>query len=417
MKKLLIFTGALVFLVLTVTGGTYLWDANFAWSDVRDFYDVTDPAPFIEEGQPEGSAPQKNGRARLGLTAVDIIAPQTTSSVRFLGKTRYLNNARAVVTHTLDDSTEHVLPSLEALDRYGIKGTFFISTEKEAARELWRRLRQAVVDGHEVGSHSRLHQCQWPDSFLFCFRAYSDYEVSGSRDDILAYTDQPHVWSWAYPCGLCERFDFVPRKLARAGYLAARTYPGEPENLHNVPDLQTYADDPYRAAYTQVVQKKGGIALTGRTDVDEINLKFEEVYHRGGIYHFLSHPAWLDFGPDDFYERHLAFLGGRSDVWYVPMGPLYAYQRLVEVTRIEALRPSGNVRARFAVYNNLDPKIFSGSITLEFTAPGGVQVFSRGEPILLNHGELINRWDAEYYRRSSNSLLVTLRPNTILEFR
>ena len=412
MKKLLILTGFLVFVVLTLTGGTYLWDAHFSWSDVRDF--AKEPA---QVGSIEESEPGENGRRRLGLTAADLAEPQTTSSIRFLGKTRYLNDARAAVTHTLDDSTEHMLTSLDALDRYGVKGTFFVSTEKEAARKLWRRLRQAVADGHEVGSHSRRHQCRWPDSFLFCFRAYSDYEVSGSRDDILAYTDQPHVWSWAYPCGLCERFDFVPQKLARAGYLAARTYPGEQENLHNVPDLQTYADDPYRAAYTQVVQKKGGIALTGRTDIDEINLKFEEVYHRGGVYHFLSHPQWLDFGPDDFYERHLAFIGGRGDVWYVPMGPLYAYQKLVEATRIEALRPSGNSTARFAVYNNLDPKIFSGSITLEFTAPASVRAFARGEALRGNHGELINRWDAEYYRRSGDSLLVTLRPNTILEFR
>ena len=53
----------------------------------------------------------------------------------------------------------------------------------------------------------------------------------------------------------------------------------------------------------------------------------------------------------------------------------------------------------------------------QFTAPMGVRVFARGEALRLNHGELINRWDAEYYRRSANSLFITVRPNTILEFR
>src|SRR5690348_14853388 len=106
-------------------------------------------------------------------------------SVRFVGKTKYLNNARAVVTHTIDDSTKFVVNAIDTIDKYGIKTTLFISTEMDPSpqdrfysqlqvRDLWPRLRQAVDNGHEIGSHSRRHPCKRPDTEEFCSEAYND---------------------------------------------------------------------------------------------------------------------------------------------------------------------------------------------------------------------------------------------------
>jgi hypothetical protein len=105
----------------------------------------------------------------------------------------------------------------------------------------------------------------------------------------------------------------------------ARDYPGERQGLQNVLGLQTWASNPYQASYTQVVQKKGGPAQKGRTDVGELNAKFDEVYGRGGIYHFMSHPMWLDYGPEQFYQQHLQ---------HIALGP-------------------GEAKARFAVRHDL----------------------------------------------------------------
>jgi len=168
-----------------------------------------------------------------------------------------------------------------------------------------------------------------------------------------------------------------------------------------------------------VVQKKGGIARSGRTNVPELNAKFDEVYQRGGIYSFLSHPQWLDFGPTKFYEQHLAYIGHRSDVWYVPMGPLYAYRMVQEKTEVRDLEPKGAL-ARFAVYNRLDPKVFLNSLTLEFRDfRAGVKtvVQSNGKPLVEKTQGATDRWDAEYYRRENQSIFIAVRPNTILEFR
>ena len=110
----------------------------------------------------------------LAHGASSVVSVQS-GDVRLVGKTRYLNNARSAVTHTVDDSTKHVPAVIDALDKYGVKGTLFISTEQDPPVEerfftqlqvwqLWPRLEKAIEDGHELGSHARTHPCRRPDT-------------------------------------------------------------------------------------------------------------------------------------------------------------------------------------------------------------------------------------------------------------
>jgi peptidoglycan/xylan/chitin deacetylase (PgdA/CDA1 family) len=350
-----------------------------------------------------------------------------TDTIQFVGKTKYLNNARAVVAHSIDDSTKLVTNCLDAMDKYGIKTTVFISTEEDPPVEerfftqlqvkpLWPRLRKAVDNGHEIGSHSRTHPCRRPDNEAFCSEAYTDAEVIGSKDLILKRTQQPHVWTWCYPCGHCANHDFIQKKIAAAGYIVARNYPNEAQDGHIVPNLQTWDSNPFNAAYTQVVQKRGGSAKSEIVDIAVLNGKFDEIYQKGGIYNFMSHPQWLDYGPDSFYEKHLAHIGRRADVWYVPMGPLYAYRTIHEQTEVRPL-DKGSAKARFAVSNNLDRKIYNGSITLEFRAPAGITILSNGKRLTDRGKAVADRWNQEYFRREGEALYVTVFSNTMLEFR
>ncbi len=112
-------------------------------------------------------------------------------------------------------------------------------------------------------------------------------------------------------------------------------------------------------------------------DVSDLNAKFDEVYGKGGIYHFMSHPQSLDFGPFGFYEQHLSHISRRPDIWYVPMGPIYAFHTIVEKTSVRNVQPTGGngTKARFVVSNDLDPQNLQRQLTLDFTAPesiGGV---------------------------------------------
>jgi peptidoglycan/xylan/chitin deacetylase (PgdA/CDA1 family) len=357
-------------------------------------------------------------------------------SVRFVGKTTYLNNAKAVVVHTIDDSTKLVIDIADAMDKYDIKGTFLISTEMDPPPEerfynqlqvwlLWPRMKKAVENGHEVGSHAVTHPCSRPQSDqssdaykAFCAANYNDHELITSRDEILKHTGQPYVWTWGYPCGHCANLELIQKRIAAAGYIVARNYPGEAQGLHVRPDLQTWASNPYDAPYTQVVQRAGGRrgATAAPIVVADLNAKFDEVYGKGGIYHFMSHPQSLDFGPEGFYEKHLAHIGRRADVWYVPMGPVYAFKTIVDATEVKPVGDGGS-RPRFSVSNTLDRKIYSGSLTLEFAAPAAMSVYSNGKKLEGPRRALTDRWNEEYVRREGDRVFVTVRPNTTLEFR
>ena len=359
-----------------------------------------------------------------------------SNGVRFVGKTKYLNNARAVVVHTIDDSTKLVIDTADTLDKYDVKGTFLISTEQDPPPEerffnqlqvwlLWPRLQKAWENGHEIASHAVTHPCSRPqadtvsDTYkAFCDANYNDSELIASRDTILKRTTQPYVWTWGYPCGHCANLEVIQKRIAAAGYIVARNYPGEGQGLHIRPDLQTWASNPYDAPYTQVVQKQGGRrgATAPPIDVANLNAKFDEVYQNGGIYHFVSHPQSLDFGPEGFYEKHLSHIARRADVWYAPMGPLYAYKSIVDGTEVRPMS-NGGAKARLSVAHKLNPKIYSGSLTLEFVAPAGVTVLANGKKLEAPRRKFTDRWNDEYIRREGDRLLVTVRPNTTLEFR
>lgn len=330
------------------TDGQLSWQLQWqlSWEDISTL--IAKPAPIGELAE--------DPLSRHGLSPEDLDEDLDHSSgpVQYLGKAKYLNGANSVVTHMVDDSNEYLPTCLDAMDRFGIKATAFVTTGfKSVMPKLWPRLRQAVANGHEIGSHSRLHPCRVPPTSLSCFRALTWDEIDGSRKDILEHTHQSYVWSWAYPCGHCANHRFIQRKIARAGYLVARAYPDELEDRHVVPDLQTYDSNPYAARYTQVVQKsytklvpdKGELTISGLTDVSRLNAKFDEVHANCGIYSFLSHPQMLDYGPDSFYERHLSHVAGRDDIWYVPIGPLYAYWRLSDQTQVQALKTTTKMTA------------------------------------------------------------------------
>lgn len=399
--------------------------------------------PGAQEGAGAGHTPVGLGKgSSLERLGVKPAGPRSAPAppIRYSGFTKFPDGMRTAVTATFDDSTKAVPQTIDVLDTYGVKATIAVSTQNGPIAELWPRLRAAVQNGHEVGSHARRHLCQWPDTATFCRSAFSRDEVEGSRDDILAQTGQKHVWTWVYPCGNCAGYEFVHARLNDAGYLVARTYPGERQGGHLVPDLQSWAADPYASDYTQVVQRQGGIAPAGRTDVALLNRKFDDVHGapatgadgargtgrgrgtalsaEGGIYHFVAHPTLLDFGADQFFEKHLAYIGGRPDVWYVPLGPLYAYQIVRENTIVTPLDPKDGWE-RFAVHNTLDPGVYDNALTLNFVIPAAsrLEVRVAGRPLPEKTAKLTDRWNTEYHRRDGNSTLVTVRPNQIVELK
>jgi hypothetical protein len=172
------------------------------------------------------------------------------------------------------------------------------------------------------------------------------------------------------------------------------------------------------------VQKKGGVVPAGRTEIADLNAKFDEVYKgeagaqgsrtqnwpaASGIYQFMPHPQWLDYGADKFFEQHLAHIGRRTDVWYVPLDPLYVYEIARERTVVSPLRRPQQP-GREGLRQQRHTRVHHSRCEKTHSALWRKDRAGKER-------KLTDHWDMEYFRRDRDSTLVTIRPNTILELR
>jgi beta-glucosidase len=109
------------------------------------------------------------------------------------------------ISLTFDDArlsqTDRGIP---LLDKYGVKGTFYISPDNLLKRtEEWKR---ALVKGHEIGNHSVVHPCsgnfEWSRN-----KALEDYTLGKMRAELdsagrfIKNVFGAGAVSFAYPCG------------------------------------------------------------------------------------------------------------------------------------------------------------------------------------------------------------------------
>lgn len=112
---------------------------------------------------------------------------------------------RAAVSLTFDDArltqTDVGLP---ILDRFGVKGTFYISFA--AAEQKLERWRDTVAAGHEIGNHTLTHPCS--GNFPFTRNnALEEHSLEHMESEMLDANARIHellgvdAMTFAYPCG------------------------------------------------------------------------------------------------------------------------------------------------------------------------------------------------------------------------
>jgi peptidoglycan/xylan/chitin deacetylase (PgdA/CDA1 family) len=70
------------------------------------------------------------------------------------------NAARAAVSLAYDDALDSQLDhAIPTLDKYGLKGSFYLQLSNPAVDQRMADWRRAAANGHELGNHSLFHQC------------------------------------------------------------------------------------------------------------------------------------------------------------------------------------------------------------------------------------------------------------------
>lgn len=252
---------------------------------------------------------------------------------RYLGVSPYYDNRKAAVVITADDwdgdprRNEGFLNLARACQERLLWCTVGIVTRGMGGEHPpdWSAIQGVLDRGFiEAASHSATHP----------HVPYGDYdaEVLRSRDDIVSCLSLPHpyrmgamqyVWAWIEPYG--EVDDTVRLKLGQAGYLVDR-------GVETGVTVAATWDDTHglfrRIGYTI---EMGSTPWKGSTtDLDTLNSLFDKAYRSGGIYHLMMHPALVDWTPGSYAYKHLDYIAGRSDVWYVGFGALYMYRFIYE---------------------------------------------------------------------------------------
>ncbi|MGY1410960.1 polysaccharide deacetylase family protein [Luteimonas sp. A611] len=96
---------------------------------------------------------------RIGL-ACAALALASTGAAADDGAFAWPQGQRAAVSLSYDDTLPTQLDvAIPALDRHGLKGSFYLTLAAEPMRERLEAWRAAARNGHELGNHSLFHQC------------------------------------------------------------------------------------------------------------------------------------------------------------------------------------------------------------------------------------------------------------------
>lgn len=118
---------------------------------------------------------------------------------------------QAAVSLAYDDALESQLDhAIPALDRHGLKGSFYLPLSSPAVNQRMGEWRAAAANGHELGNHSLFHQCsgsvagrEWvqPQRDLDKTSAAQMQDQVQLANVMLTALDGKHERSMTVPCG------------------------------------------------------------------------------------------------------------------------------------------------------------------------------------------------------------------------
>ena len=235
----------------------------------------------------------------------------------------YYDNRQAAVTVTADDwadySNKKFIEACQNFRSFNLWYSVGIITRWINDQNTWNAIQDQLDDGFiEVLSHSRTHP----------YVPYADLEseVVGSKEDIIEKLNllnqnrsgsNEYVYAWVAPFG--NYSEAIDTMTSKAKYLVSRMFTYDDIYFSNWnSDLNKF--DPVGGS-----MEVGNSLYWGSTDINELNVTFDNAISSNGVYHLITHPNILEWNKN-FTWSHLEYISNRKDIWYVGFGHLYLYR-------------------------------------------------------------------------------------------
>jgi len=247
-------------------------------------------------------------RARLAALALLV---STTLAHAAGAAFAWPHGARAAVSLAYDDAIDSQLDNaIPALDRFGLKGSFYLTLANTSLMNRLAEWRAAAAHGHELGNHTLFHLCsaaakghEWvtPDLDLDTMGATRMAAQVRLANTMLHAIDGRTERTFTVPCGDVKaqgvdyvalvKGEFVAIKLGGAGV---------------IPDMGTL--DPYAV----------GVTVPEGTTGAQLIALVEEAGRRGTMINFTFHGIGGDYitTSRQAHEELLAYLAAHRDVYW-----------------------------------------------------------------------------------------------------
>lgn len=222
------------------------------------------------------------------------------------------HGAKAAVSLAYDDALDSQLDhAIPALDKYGLKASFYLQLSNPAVGKRMAQWRAAAANGHELGNHTLFHQCSRsaPDrEWVQAHRNIDTTSVLQMKDQIvlgntmLAAIDGRIERTFTAPCGdlMAGGTSYLP--AIRSEFIAIKAGGGS-----GIPDSMG-ALDPFR------VEVAAPVGLNG----NELIAMVKEAAAKGTMVNLTFHGIGGDYlaTSREAHEELLAYLSANKDIYW-----------------------------------------------------------------------------------------------------
>lgn len=247
---------------------------------------------------------------RIGLACAALALAGNTAAAAE-GDFAWPQGQRAAVSLSYDDTLPTQLDvAIPALDRHGLKGSFYLTLAAQPMRERLDAWRAAARNGHELGNHSLFHQCSARGPGREWVQPAQDLDATSVAqmraqlevaNTMLQAIDGNTEFTFTAPCG--DRMASDGDYIAQVGdlFLGIKMVGGA-----IVPDMRTL--DPAAVPVTTPVGATG----------DELIALVEEAGRRGTMVNFTFHGIGGDHlsVSAQAHEQLLAFLADNRALYW-----------------------------------------------------------------------------------------------------